>query len=175
MRWIGRGLFVCVTAALPLVAGWPATPSAYASCVTPPRSSPNRFTGTVTQVVDEGRTATVRTDDGRTVTVHGGYHDHPGVVTTVDRTYQLGEHYEFHPLNDADPYRDNACTATHPIAALPAGVTTPSSEPAHDAAARPSGNGGRRLWPVGIVAAVLVAGLVVLAAGAALRRRHRSA
>lgn len=37
------------------------------------------------------------------------------VWSSADRTYTVGAHYEFHPRNDAPPYRDDICTATHPI------------------------------------------------------------
>ena len=33
-------------------------------------------------------------------------------MSSVDRTYELGATYEFHPTNGEDPYQDNACTAT---------------------------------------------------------------
>jgi hypothetical protein len=92
-----------------------AAPPAHASCVSTPRESPYRFTGTVTGVDNAGRRASVRTDDGRTVTVVGSDAAEPNAATSVDRAFQLGGRYEFHPLNDASPYRDNACTATHLI------------------------------------------------------------
>lgn len=89
-------------------------PSAYASCAGTPVPSPHRFTGTVIAVEDDGSLATVRVDDGRVVTVVGG----PGspkrnVSTSIDRRYTVGGHYEFHTLNDENPYQDNICTATH--------------------------------------------------------------
>jgi hypothetical protein len=66
-------------------------------------------------VASNGRVATVRTDDGRTVLVIGT--PDPGAqATSVDRTFAVGARYEFHPVNDAPPYQDNACTATHEIA-----------------------------------------------------------
>jgi hypothetical protein len=42
----------------------------------------------------------------------------------VDRTYEDGATYEFHVLNDASPYEDNACTATKLIGAAP-GASAP--------------------------------------------------
>jgi hypothetical protein len=150
-----------------------ATP-ARASCVLPARVSSYRFTGTVTSVEHGGRTATVRTDDGRTVTVNGGGGDRPEVVTSVDRTYEKGARYEFHPLNDASPYRDNACTATHRIepVATAAGESGASTTTAGGARTRPDARGGRAvsLWlgGTGVAALLAVAGVVLL-----IRRRAR--
>ncbi len=58
------------------------------------------------------------TDEGRGVTVLGTIDDSWFVESSssVDRRYALGGRYEFHPTNASDPYRDNACTATHKIA-----------------------------------------------------------
>lgn len=97
--------------ALPAAMG---TAAAYASCAGPPEPSPYAFTGTVLSVEDGGTIATVETDEGDTVTVLGG----PGGygVTSVDRTYEVGVRYEFHPINDQSPYEDNDCTATHKLA-----------------------------------------------------------
>lgn len=96
---------------------------AAASCVLPPQKSSHAFTGTVTAVAWDGRVASVTTDDGETVEVRGTEAT-AASATSVDRTYQVGARYEFHPLNDASPYWDNACTATHKIAgAAPAGGT----------------------------------------------------
>ena len=88
-------------------------PTASASCAVPPMDSPYAFTGTVVEVSDGGREATVRRDDGRTVTVRGS--ESPGAITSVDRTYAVGARYEFHPLNGSEPYRDNLCTATRQL------------------------------------------------------------
>jgi hypothetical protein len=89
---------------------------AFASCAASALvRSARSFTGTVIGVTNASRTATVRTDDGRIVTVRGGYGDDPNSATDVDRTYQLGARYEFDPVNDADPYQDDICTATHTI------------------------------------------------------------
>src|SRR5437762_673733 len=112
-------------------------PPAVASCVSPPRVSAHPFTGTVTSVTNMGRNATVRTDDSRTVTISGSPASNPNSVTTVDRKYQVGVHYEFHPINDTDPYQDNDCTATHPIAA--ASPTEPGTAPASSGPATSSG------------------------------------
>jgi hypothetical protein len=54
--------------------------------------------------------------------------------------------YEFHPINDADPYQDNFCTATHPIAAASGSSTSPATRPAFTAAdpsRGPAGTGVR--------------------------------
>ena len=106
---------------------------AMASCVTPSPVSPAVFTGTVLSTGHDGRTARVRTDDGREVTVNGGPSE--GGATNVDRRYEPGTRYEFHPVNTADPYEDNICTATHVVAPL-----TPASTGA-GSAAEPSVDG----------------------------------
>ncbi|OAA25484.1 hypothetical protein UG55_1022144 [Frankia sp. EI5c] len=98
----------------------------------------------------------MRTDAGRVVTVHGGAMG-GAVWTSADRTYTVGTHYEFHPRNDTDPYRDDICTATHPVAA-----------PA------PSSTG----WLIsgvvtGVTAGVVVVG-VALGAGLVVIRRRRA-
>jgi hypothetical protein len=98
--------------------GGPATtasalPLSLTACASPPVMSPHGFTGVVTDVTDDGRTATVRTDDGRTVTVIGT--QGTGTDDATARTFEAGLRYEFHPLNDASPYRDDPCTATRAI------------------------------------------------------------
>jgi hypothetical protein len=130
--------------------------------VSTPRESPYRFTGTVTGVDNAGRRASVRTDDGRTVTVVGSDAAGPNAATSVDRAFQLDGRYEFHPLNAASPYRDNACTATHLIGG--AGVH-------RDGRVLPrAGEGGQRpvWWRLGGAAVVVV---MLAAAGAWLVRR----
>jgi hypothetical protein len=91
---------------------------AAASCSFPPRESPYRFAGVVLATDDGGRTATVRAEAGRIVTVVGA-EGGTGAFTSVDRTYKVGARYEFHPLNNSDPYRDNACTATRALGGQP--------------------------------------------------------
>jgi hypothetical protein len=103
-----------------VVAVAPAAPAA-ASCALPAPSSAVVFTGTVTAVADDGRVATVRTDDGRVVQVVGTP-DRSAAATSVDRRFAVGARYEFHPLNDAPPYQDNACTATRQVGADPDGM-----------------------------------------------------
>ena len=94
-----------------------ATPSAAvaADCVQTPPPSPHVFTGTVVSVESSGRVATVRTDDGAEVKVIGTPSE--TAVTTVDRAYDVGARYEFHPLNATSPFQDNACTRTRKIGA----------------------------------------------------------
>jgi hypothetical protein len=86
---------------------------AVASCAGSPSPSAYQFTGTVVSTGSEGRIAQVATDDGRKVEVRGTP-DASG-VTSVDRTYRQGARYEFHPVNNASPYDDNACTATREL------------------------------------------------------------
>jgi hypothetical protein len=142
-----------------LVGAAMATPAS-ASCAGSPVVSAHPFTGTVTAVTNRGRTATVRTDDGRTVTVLGSEATGSAVATSVDRTYQVGLRYEFHPFNDADPYHDNGCSATHAIGA------------ASGATAAGSSSSGPWVGVLSAGAAVLVvAGVIVWY----LRRRNLSA
>jgi hypothetical protein len=143
VTWLGRAVVAAITAGLLAVA--PASPAG-ASCASgPPITSAHAFTGLVTGVSNEGRTATVVTDDGRTVTVLGTTTIGPGVGASGDRTYEAGVRYEFHPTNAVPPYYDNSCTATHPIAS--------------DAPVRPVGHRPAALWTAFGVA---LAGLVLL-------------
>lgn len=87
--------------------------AAYGSCVAESERSAHAFTGEVLSVTADGKAATVRADDGTTVEVIGGPGD--GSFTSVDRTYEVGVRYEFHPVNNHSPYRDNICTATHVV------------------------------------------------------------
>ena len=100
-----------------------ATP-ATASCGPLPPPSPNAFIGTVLDTDMDGRQATVQTMGGDTVTVVGTPAPDPGTITSVDRTYDVGATYKFHPVNSADPYEDNACTRTHELRgdAIPAAL-----------------------------------------------------
>ena len=98
-----------------------ATPAA-ASCATDaPAPSQAAFVGTVIATSEGGRVAEVVTDEGSTATVRGTQ-DASGFGSShssVDRRYALGGRYEFHPLNAASPYSDNACTATRQISGPP--------------------------------------------------------
>jgi hypothetical protein len=99
-----------IVAALIVATGAPAS----ASCVGSPSPSPYAFNGTVLSTGADGRIAEVIAEDGRKVEVRGT--PDASAVTTVDRTYQVGARYEFHPVNDSSPYEDNACTATRKLA-----------------------------------------------------------
>lgn len=140
--------------------------TAHASCMQSPLASPYHFTGTVTTLSNAGRTATARTDDGRTVIVLGSEADEPNAATSVDRTYEVGAKYEFHPLNDTSPYRDNACTATHLIGASSPG---PSGLAAAAGSGTASGEPSTSLWAAMSAAAILLSG-----AGLWLLRRRTS-
>jgi len=137
---------------------------AAASCAMPAKVSPYRFAGVVLATDNDGRTATVRNDEGRTVTVVGA-EGGPGTVTSVDRTYRVNMRYEFHPLNNASPYRDNACTATRELGVQPAPNATGEGGPSGPADA-PRG----WLLPGAVLAAGLALG-VALVRRAASRRR----
>lgn len=88
---------------------------AEASCALPPQSSNNPFSGTVISVEHNGVTAKVRTEQGREVTVIGGPHGGVHGGSSIDRRYAVGGRYEFHPINNANPFEDNACTATRQL------------------------------------------------------------
>jgi hypothetical protein len=171
MRTTMRVLMVSMLVAGPaLLSAAPAS----AKCVGDPPASAHRFTGTVVAVQRSGRLAEVRTDDGRTVMVSGtpSEADPPGrvAVTSVDRTFAVGARYEFHPLNGASPYQDNACTATRQIAAvaLPAAASSAaaSQQPQSVAAADADSGGGAGLLLLGAFGTAMIlvaAGLVILA------------
>ena len=146
---VGAAVLAAVSLTAPAALG---ASAAYASCALPPVQSPHAFTGTVLSVESDGRVATVRADDGRTVTVIGGPGE-PNTMTSVDRTYQVGVRYEFHPLNGRSPYRDNACTATHKLN----DQTPPTSAPPGVGAGGSTGE-SQRDW------SGLSGGLVALAA-----------
>lgn len=133
--------------------------AADASCRLPPTTSASAFTGTVVTTSDSDRTARVRTDAGAEVTVLGTESPDANSVTSVDRTFRTRARYEFHPLNDASPFRDNACTATRQL-------TGPGPSPASVIAELPS---------TGVPGYLPLAGLLVLPVGAALAYRFRSA
>jgi len=153
MMLLTRALFSLIIA-VPVVG---LAAPAQASCFGTARVSAHKFTGTVTATSNNGRTATVRTDDGKTVTVIGSEVTEPNAFTTVDRSFEAGTRYEFHPVNDTDPYRDNACTATH---AIGAGAEQPGTPGSKISIVLP--------WlGVGVVAAALVI------AGMVLRVRRR--
>ena len=82
----------------------------------------------------------------------------------MDRRFDVGIRYEFHPLNGTSPYQDNACTATREVNEH---LTTQSARPA---AERASPARGATLAAAGAVLAV--AGTVV--ALYLLRRRSRA-
>lgn len=105
---------------------------ASASCATdnPPRS-PAAFRGVVAATTSKGRVATVVTDAGRTVQVVGTPAGTSSAETSVDRHYEVGGRYEFHPLNRASPYEDNTCTATRLLVRgpTPPAPATPGQSP----------------------------------------------
>jgi hypothetical protein len=103
------------------------TAPAWASCAPDAPTSPHVFTGTVISTEREGRVAHVRTDDGQSVVVVGTPAE--SGVTSVDRTYEVGVRYEFHPLNATSPFQDNICTRTHAIGS-PATTPQPTVSPA---------------------------------------------
>ncbi|MDQ3503454.1 MAG: hypothetical protein M3486_07570 [Actinomycetota bacterium] len=129
-----------------------------ASCVAPPTTSASSFTGTVLATQDKDRIAQVRTDAGAEVTVVGTESPDADSASSVDRTFVTGARYEFHPLNEASPFRDNACTATRQLKAA-----------ANPTAAAPE------LPRTGVPGYLPVTGLLLIPIGAALTYRFRPA
>lgn len=109
------------------------------------------FEGVVTAVRSKERIATVRTDDGRTVEVRGGS---SLAVSSVDRTFEAGGRYEFHPINASSPFEDNACTATR----LQSQGPVPQSS---------------RTWPVALLAGAAAAVLALAVLSSTRRSRRR--
>lgn len=99
--------------------------TAAASCAAAPpmkqalEDAPAIVVGTVTEVRYEARWATVSVGEvwkgdsiPSTVEVRSGV-GRPNVMSTVDRTYEVGQSYLFVPYErDDDVLRDNACTRT---------------------------------------------------------------
>jgi hypothetical protein len=150
-----------------------AVPDASASCATPAAASPWVFTGTVVSTERDGRVAAVRTDDGHRVDVVGTAST--GGFTSVDRAYEIGARYEFHPTNSASPFQDNICTRTHlasPPTAAPTATTTLGTAHTRPAASDTLSGLGTTTAIAGTVAAI------ALVATLGVRRhvrRHRRA
>ncbi len=164
-----------LTVALMIAGTIAAAPVANASCARPPIESPHAFVGTVIDTREEDRIAIVITDEGRRVTVLGTRDDSRFVesFSSVDRRYALGGRYEFHPTNASNPYRDNACTATHKMAGPGLQPLEPSREllPGWLPVDEQAGPVGYVLF-LGSVAAAALA--LALLARFTSRRRHRA-
>jgi hypothetical protein len=163
MRFVCRLLGVAALSAAGLFVG--AAPEASASCAAEPPVSPWAFTGTVVSTERDGRVAAVQTEDGHRVEVVGtasisGF-------TSVDRAYEIGARYEFHPTNATSPFQDNICTRTHLIS-RPTTATTPGTAHTRPAASdTPSG--------LGTAAMIAGTGATIALAGTLVVRRHRRA
>lgn len=169
------------------IAGVIAAPSsALASCVLPPpfpeaiREAPSVFVGTVVDLRDRDRTATVEVRDvwkgdgiESEVEVRGGVIRENG-FTSVDRTFELSREYLFVPhRRTGSVFRDNACTRTTAFRTelnrfRPASAGEPSPTPAPDSPppAVDQDNDGTRWLVVG--AGLLGAALIAIVL---LRRR----
>jgi len=158
----GMRMRMAVTVAVGALATLMLLPAAghAASCAGQPLESAHRFVGVVQAVDVTGRIATVRSADGRTVTVRGGP-SQVNAMTTTDRSYAVGVWYEFHPVNDADPYEDNVCTATHELTSAPAGGVS--------AGLPDAGGGGAGWWPQTVIAVLVVVAAVVIVLPCAAR------
>lgn len=111
MRGVRRVLAVLATLAVLAPGAWLAGGPAWATCPAQPVRSTASFVGKVDRVGPGGYEAFVTTADNREVVVDG----QGGPAGDGPRTFLAGETYEFHPLNGASPYKDSACTATHPV------------------------------------------------------------
>lgn len=159
--------------ALLLLFAWSPMP-VMASCAMPPPLEEHLaladgvFVGTVHEVSNEGRTATVEVHEiwaGRdlpaTVTVHGGQEQ---MTTSVDRLFEAGIRYLFAVSANDGRLEDNACTATMPW--------TDDLEELRPTAPRlpmTSGDGGGGVAP--ILLALGGAAVVALTGALAFRRR----
>lgn len=141
-----RAIRVLATLGLGLAALWAPT-SANASCALPPggqelwRTADAVFVGTVTAVENNARWAKVTIDEiwigpeqPAEVVVQGGGAD-PGMMTSVDRTYQVGVRYLFAVMVVDGVLADNACSGTVEVDAIdldamrPADVRAPDGTP----------------------------------------------
>ena len=115
--------------------------------------------------------ATVRTDSGATVEVIGtpGLRRDESAGTSVDRSYEVGGRYEFHPVNTSSPFEDNYCTATRLLSRV--AVPELTSSPVGPGEAGTTSPGA---WRTGARTAVLIAaGVAALAALLWRGSRHR--
>lgn len=165
MRFVCRLLGVAALSAAGLFVG--IAPEASASCTeTPPPVSPWVFTGTVVSTERDGRVAAVQTDDGHRVEVVGTAST--SGFTSVDRAYEIGARYEFHPTNSTSPFQDDICTRTH-LVSPPTATTPPGTAHTRPAA-------GDTLSGLGIIAAIAGPSAAIAALIATLVvRRHRRA
>lgn len=139
---------------------------ALGSCATSdPLGSPNAFTGVVISTESRGRLAVVSTEAGATVEVRGTIVTAENAFTSVDRSYEVGGRYEFHPTNATSPFADNECTATH---LLSMGAVSSAATRSGAVPVEASGGDGSETY-VGRGLAVLAAGIV---ASLAMRRRR---
>lgn len=154
---------------------------ANASCAFPPSTSGSTFTGTVLTTQNNDRIAQVRTDAGAEVTVLGTESPDGTSASSVDRTFLAGARYEFHPINDTTPYRDNACTATRQLTAAAERTptakrepTAPKAKPAKTKAEPTAAPAVTELPLTGVPGYLPVTALLLIPAGAALTYRFRS-
>lgn len=141
-------------------------------------NSPIVFVGTVTAIQD-GFLAQFTVEeiwaggDLREVTVQTG--EGPGTVSSVDRSFEVGERYLVLPHADGARLRDNSCSATQPwtdeLAAFrPVDARTVEADAGPSVDGSPSGGGDG--IPMGL--AVLAAGILLVGGiGAAVIRRSR--
>ena len=143
---------------------------ARASCSGHPPRSPAAFIGVVVQTRSKGRIATVRTAAGATVEVVGTPATEESEGTSVDRTFEVGARYQFHPVNNASPYEDNDCTATRLLSRAPSpAASTAAPTPAERHTGTPTVAPGFSARTLLLIAVVIGA---IETAGLLLRRRR---
>lgn len=154
-----------------------------ASCVLPPGDVAPGWddaelviVGVVGRTEDHDRTASVAIDEiwrgpdlPAQVIVHGGF-ETGEAFTSGDRTFDVGVRYVFDLVRDEDGrLQDNACSLTSPwsaeLAALRPAGARPALGGASSVVTAPDGGG-----PIGIIGAVALVAVVLLAAGFAIRR-----
>lgn len=148
------------------------------------------FVGTVTQLANGGRWATVEVEEiwkgevAAEAEVRAGPADPPGpasVITSVDRTYELGVRYLFVPwrARSDEVFFDNRCSATQryseglgryrPAGAGPPEAAQPRSDPPH--AIDPGALDGAAPWSLPAAAALGFCAAVLIAVGLGARPR----
>ncbi len=151
-----------------------AAPAALASCIEPPPlevafdQAPAVFVGTVDAVDFQGRLAHVSVDGvwkgevASEVQVQGTDMLDPNMMTSVDRTYQVGTIYVFFVSPGGVGFTDNACTNTtvadaELMATLDGLNGSPAVTPAGGGSTEPTPDADGRLgWVAGGIVGVLV-------------------
>jgi hypothetical protein len=127
------------------------------------------FTGTVLSTERDGRVAAVQTEAGHRVEVVGTAST--GGFTSVDRAFEIGARYEFHPTNSTSPFQDDICTRTHLVS--PPTIATNTATTPGTAHTRPAASD--TLSGLGTTAAIAGTGAAIALIATLVVRRHRRA